>query len=236
MAYADWVLNHDGGSSVLQAVLATAVTDPSNPPPLGTAWLHLRQNVAGQAGWGSITRDQDLVTVPNYVPGLLRGKVRTLLRLRNGLAALEGLSGGLACMQSARNICVGGASAYVLAVSMPANGALTLNIEKWTNGFRAGGTRTVLATASSIPGAVLALGTTKAVELEWDVNLTELGGVLLTARAGDASNYSNLVAVPGCAVLDDSSPLVTSAWEGLAGGDVQTTSDIFYDETYIFGP
>jgi hypothetical protein len=98
---------------------------------------------------------------------------------------------------------------------------------KWTAGLATPGT--VLATETFTLGA----GVTCAIQFEWYVDMTVLGGCQLTASRGTATDYSDLVQKH--ALVDTSTPLQVTVGEGpllaLSAGSSDTI--VLHDQTSL---
>lgn len=210
MALADWDFFLSSGS---QAVIETVTP----APPVGNGWLRLAIPINGEAA-----------AAPKaiYAQGVTQGKRRTLLYIAGASPSV-----GLYCMQSQRNMLQGGGGdAYALVFQIQST-VSKLFLTKITNGGVVGGT--VLATA---PDSLWTQGTVFAAELEWQLDLAELGGVRLTARLGTALDFSNLAPVAALTNrVDITSPLTATVTEGFyAQRSTGFGGDILLDQTELW--
>jgi hypothetical protein len=156
--------------------------------------------------------------------GVTRGKFRSLFRYDDFTA---GAKLGIAFMQSNKNIAEV-SSTFYKAELLQSDGKLYL-IKATGTTIGGGGT---LASVYFSPG----INTVFCLEVEWIVDLGELGGTALFLRRGFATDYSDLTTV--ISYLDVSSPLTTSVAESLylieqsAGG----VFNLDFDQTALFVP
>jgi len=129
------------------------------------------------------------------------GQLRVLLKHTVGGSTSQQF--GLVCMQSQRNIQTTG-SAYLLRVR-----GENLDLCKLNGTGLIGSPPSQLATAAG----VVPFNTTHAIQLQWTLDLAQLGGVQLRAWRGSALDYSNLIEV--AAYTDLVSPLTTTVTEGV---------------------
>lgn len=184
MAFADWDVYN---------VAATVNIDVASPI-VGTGSLRLADPDIASARANLVPK------ITSALPhALLKGKMRQLVKV---VAKGGGGMFGIAAMQSARDLTAAGTAAY-LGVLLPANGVV--RILKVTNGLEF---QTVLASATY----AMDEGGIYAIELEWVVDVVELGGTRLIMRTGTALNFSDLVEV--LSYTDISAPLITTLGEG----------------------
>ena len=175
-------------SAQLAAVLTTT------GPLVGTASLQITR-VSGSA-----------VTSVNVVPkvekrqGTTTGQLRVLFKHTVGGSTSQQF--GLFCMQSQRDLRTSGA-AYGLRVR-----GTNLDLVKMSGGM-------VIANLAQLAtvGGLMTFNTLHAIELRWAMDVTQLGGVLLTAWHGSAADYSSMTQV--LSYQDIAAPLTTTVSEGL---------------------
>lgn len=174
--------------------------------------------IAGTKGAGAIYLD-----TTNHTRGFELGRIRTLVRIDQqvdhaGIYAVGSQTAGIS----------GAGNAYVFGPAW--NGSIhELTLSKLDNGLY-DETPSIISST----GVTLAVDTIKAIELEWKADLTIFGGTQLICRAGDAIDFSDLSII--FQDTDESSPLLTSASEGLftfrAG--ITTVGQVTFDDTTVF--
>jgi len=170
--------------------------------------------------------------VPTLTGGLpqpaLRGKIRNVIRV---LSLGGGRIFGLAAVQSARNITTSG-SAYLAYL----NGT-HLTLGKITAGLS--GTITILGDATFD----LVTNLNYVLELEWNVDNAQLGGVDLTAKVrsitdlqSNQSEFTNMLLTTSIHKIDKTAPLLTTLGQGLifVTPAFPSTVDVRYDSTILF--
>ena len=191
-----------------------AVLDITNPI-LGSGSLKINRN-------GTTGRFVNMVraTAPN---SFTSGRARFLLDSTADSAA-DAI--GFVFQQSQTDLTGGVGAAYGLYVQMTnsVTDTWTPLLYKFTAGL---GTGTTLATGTSY---VAAPGTETAYEVEWILDVANLGGLQVKVKRGTASAYTNLVADAALNIIITSSVLTVSVGEGpFYVGDPNSTGFYLYD-------
>lgn len=128
---------------------------------------------------------------PPYQHGVTEGRLRMLFRG----AAFSSASGhylGIAFMQSQEDLTGGAGSCYawMARTSNTSNTLTHLSLRKFTSGVvSAGGT---LIGSEIVLSPALALNDVFALEVQWRLDIPELGGLEVIGRFGTATDYSDL--------------------------------------------
>jgi hypothetical protein len=152
--------------------------------------------------------------------GLLKGRVRTLVRQTTGFLTNHRV--GLYCMAQALDITQGSERAFYRYCLKDQ----TLLLDKGDEGLSNG------TTSLGSVAHTWTLALTVALELEWDYDLDRWGGAQLIGRVGTRTDFSDLSAV--ITVTDSSSPLATSVSEGLCGWSSGGEKIFLFDDTTIY--
>lgn len=168
--------------------------------------------------------------------GLIDGKFRTILHYVGSTGSgAQGNNIGISVMHSADDITTSG-SCYSLIWHFSDNLAIEdLRLAKHTAGL----TSTSITTLDQNDSFGKVSGNTWTFELEWIASKqTELGGTLLTARVGTATDFSDLAVEFQYVDLTGDSPLTTSAAEGLFHRYGSSTTafqrTMYFDQTTLF--
>lgn len=208
MALADWNI-YKSNSGLLVAIDILA-------PILNTGSLKVGpESSIADAAFCAVPKN------PPYPHGYTRGKLRSLIEVASTGAEQHGLT----CMQSQENVT--GAAGAFYALELDTLSLLNkINLVKYSAGLQ--GSKTTLATGANNG---FTLNTPKAVEIEWNMDLAELGGVQLIVRSGDATDFSDLVQLHN--VIDTTSPLSTTVGEGLYAKRTSNALEVRFDETRL---
>lgn len=167
-------------------------------------------------GVGSIFLD-----LANHTRGFELGRIRTLIRVDQQVD-----QAGIFCMGSADVGIATAGNAYTFG---PVGATNELTLMKLDAGLA-----DVTPSVINATGVTFALGTVKAIELEWKADLTIFGGTQIICRAGDAADFSDLAIV--FQGVDETAPYLTSLSEGLFCFRVGLTSvgQATFDDTTVF--
>jgi hypothetical protein len=160
--------------------------------------------------------------------GFTRGRLRTLVKLPSGTTRTRA---GIYCMASQADLTSLGSAYYACIQNDSFGGDRTLQLSKVTAGFDQEPPGTTLG---SVAHPAFTETATVALELEWVADAAVLGGTRLIVRQGSATDFSDLV--DKIDITDVSSPLVTSAGEGLVLVKWGTSGDLAearFDQTTV---
>ena len=139
---------------------------------------------------------------------------------------------GVTALQSQDDLTAGGSCYALLLASGEGLVDPVLCLHKFTSGLPNGLPTPPLI---SIPFPVT-LGVPFAMELEWIVDVPNLGGTFLLARTGTQTDFSDLTAQ--MSFVDTSSPITTSVAEGVVASfksnSVSDTKKVIFDNTTLF--
>lgn len=205
MAYSEWTFNILNGS---------AAVDPQIPL-LGSASVRL------QAVGNSQTRIYGRRNAGGgYTPGLTRGRMRTLFRVSEAT-----LGCGFLVMVSTTTPATANANFYEIGKKNSANQVLIAKTTAGTASF----TSTLVNAAYTFVS-----NTTYAMQAEWRVDDTGIGGIFLGLSIGTATNFSDLV--PVLAWVDPTTTrFTTTVGEGLAAAwNLVPVHQVNFDQTLIY--
>ena len=184
---------------------------------------------------GALTQTNiNVTTASGRTRGVTRGKLRSLFRYDTLVtAAVLGLA---FCQSRSDHDLTSNGTAY-FAYLRQADSKLHISRMGPTNSTIAGffGAPTFLDSGGFpfVPGNNVVFS----LEVEWIVDIAELGGVAIFLRQGFATNFSDLTTV--ITVLDTSSPLTTSTSESVFAGVPATFAgawNLDFDQTTLFIP
>lgn len=174
--------------------------------------------VGGTKGAAAIFLD-----TANHTRGFLLGRIRTLIRVDQevdhaGIFAVASQDTGIA----------GAGSCYVFG---PAGSSHELTLSKLDAGLYDTTPSIISSTGVTMGSAPTSI---KAIELEWKADLTIFGGTQLICRAGDAIDFSDLSII--FQDVDESSPLLTAASEGLFcfRTGLVSVGQVTFDDTTVY--
>ena len=210
MAFSDWVFE--------QTSNATANLTASSPLS-GSSSLELSLNAnatnRGQAGY----------VIDSGVPlGMSKGKIRTLIQKVSG-NDVEEFASGIFCLAEATDFGSNGSTEAYVAIMDTEFQGVQLRYTSITNS-----TSGLLTKVDSLG---FTNGVTKALELEWDNNPTEIGGIHFIVRVGSMTDFSDLTEVIN--FVDPTSRTI-AGYEGICHiNDSSLVSPVWYfDDTSIF--
>jgi len=193
-----------------------AVTLELSSPILNSGSLKINRN--GTAGrWVNGVR-------VNAPLGFTSGRARFLLGAKTALQTNDAI--GFVFQQSQADLTLGAGSAYGFFTQVLSSGAGTWRpfLRKFTAGL---GTGTTLATGTDYTAAV---GTMRAVEVQWILDVANLGGIQLTVKMGSLSTFADLAVDAALNIIVTSSILTTSVGEGPYYVGIATSSGFYlYD-------
>jgi hypothetical protein len=160
--------------------------------------------------------------------GFTVGKVRTLMKAVSVTGTLSQVYPGLFCMSESEDVTAINQDLYMVAVN-PNNVADNIELKRLINSIDQFNTATTLASAQ----IDFTVGNTIGLELEWQLDLVNIGGIALRVRTGTQTDFSDLSLR---FTYIDPSPLTTSFAEGLALYTNSGSGDVtmLFDETAIF--
>jgi hypothetical protein len=196
----------------------TAAIDSSSPI-VGAASLTLTSTASTQIGYLTPT------DVSGLAKGLEQGRLRTLVQPKSSSG--NGYGFGLVCMGSADNIGTINGQFYRFEFLMSGSYSLTRGDFSTLSNVSA----TPLITAST----TLTQNTVYGMQIEWIVDLTNIGGIYFALKKGTAINFSDLALLTQ---LTDGSEgkLVSSNNEGvyLRGYLTATNAIVSFDQTQLY--
>jgi hypothetical protein len=229
MALGDW----DRYASSPTKQISIDVTSPI----VANGSLHLIDN-------GGTVGGANLVLKPTFSSGFSAGRIQTLVRVTDFIAASNLNSGPvLLAMQSTKNFVTAG-NGYICQFGNQANGTnalagfgLTVYISLTNQGIGVAGTG-YLAVSSS-PVFLYALGDVYAIEYQWELNLQRYGGIRHITRMGPANVTSFASMVLQTDVIQTTNLQTTTVaegvgyWKGNATGGTGIFQRCNLDETGI---
>ena len=208
MPFADWDFFASGGAATQALELVT--------PIVGVGSL---ESLHASASTFNGTLDG------GFSRGFTKGRVRTLLH-HEASSTPAAQHPGVYCMSDVQDATNIAGDWYALVVDGGTTGNLRLlkGTGLTLNGIS---TATVLGTPTNVP---YALGQTISIQLEWNLNVDGLGGMLLKASTGTALNFSDLAEVQ---VFFESTPHTVANYEGIFCR-CDGSGEHFFDDTSIF--
>lgn len=193
MAFSDWDdYSINGG-----------VHTPNLITPLeGVQSLQMDASGGGQRGIGVIPSDASGLT-----KNLIAGRMRTQMQNTAGLLS-SGYRAGIFFMQDTDNVTP---FTTVDVYAATVNGAGTVEILKTTSGLLF-----TSALATSSVGYISDVTTAFTLEVVWFYDIPEFNGTRIIVSTGTATDYSDLVPVPGLDIIDAVSPHSVGAALGLS--------------------
>lgn len=162
--------------------------------------------------------------------GFTKGKVRSLFRCTAFTGDQTSINVGLFCLTSVEDvISTGTGDAYAVGI-YPEDSVTNVTLRKITQNFGE-----FLSTGVLLDSAAkdFDTGTTIAMELQWNVDVPDLGGTQLIVRTGSQTDYSDLTEVINH--IDTSSPYLTGFAEGVfCDCDSGQTATFLIDNTVTF--
>jgi hypothetical protein len=201
----------------------SAIIDPGSPV-LGSGSLLLKNT-----GFGGSLNVTSLVALSDslYTPGLLKGRMRQVVNITSANRTRAGFS----FMHSHADISPSTGRAWYEAIALAdfSGSQRRWGISRYTNGFFSG------TTLFSSGTPVWSFSTTFTMEVEWNYDLADLGGLRITLRVGTATDFSDLAVVYN--TIDTSGLITTSLGEGpyvLKWDTFGDTYTVRYDNTSIY--
>lgn len=183
--------------------------------------------------------NQKNMYLTNLDKGFTKGRIRSLMRMVVRPTTQAYARAGLICMQSVINPAAATGAYYTFGWGVGSSTAGTPGTQKWLLMKRApSGQLSSVGTELNSTSVVVSASDYYPVQLEWVVDIADLGGTRLTASVGtlNSTDFGTLVTVFD--YLDTSSPLTTSVAEGIfctsanaAGAETYTYT---FDETTIY--
>lgn len=155
---------------------------------------------------------------PPYTPGLVLGRVRTLLRLDD----VDQDHAGIYCLASQASGITGTGAAYTFGP----NASDEIVLQKIETGGLIGTPTTLFSTGITVTSS--SLSDITALELVWKANVSIFGGVRFDLYVGELDDFSDLTHVGD--FTDSFSPLLTSFAEGVYA----TTSGLLKNMAVMF--
>ncbi len=218
MALTDWTKYMNQGWNLIINVstpIVSSGTGRFTPAPLGSGLSFANIVVTNLSG---------------RTKGVIRGKMRSLFRYSSTSGSAQGRF-GFTFLQSNENLGSSTGNHYMCGYDHP-TGRIILT--RTTNGNLFAGVNTPALIQSTIvtPG----INTVFALEVEWVVDVTELGGVAIFARFGYMTDFSDLT--QQFVYLDTSSPFITSVAESvfIHTSDTGGPWNLDFDQTSLFIP
>lgn len=221
MALGDWSQQSNSANHVVSLDIST--------PLVGVGSLKIANAV------GTPTAVNMYLT--SLAKGFTKGRIRTLMRVavRPSHVAHEGC--GIVCLQSTLDVTAGSGDCYTFRLgpgpsATGAPGTLYWGLVKHTSAIVNAGTALDISASETV-----AAGDYWPTQLEWVVDIPNLGGTRLTASRGtkNSTDFSTLAVIYD--YLDTASPLTTSVAEGLFGCHPTTGSTSYtytFDETSVY--
>lgn len=213
MSYAQW--NKDKLASATSSLdLVTPIT--------GTSSLSLDSNVASQAIYLTPTGASGLTK------GVEQGRLRTLVKMTTGSG--NGCGFGLVCMGGSDTLATVGTSAFI-RYELFSNGNYNLYRSN-SSGLNSGAPGTPLQ--ANIAQSVVQ-NTIYGIQMEWIVDVPNLGGVYIITKKGTAIDFSDLI-ILNQLVDTGAQILTTSASEGIFMRGYTSTGPVkvLFDQTELF--
>ena len=163
----------------------------------------------------------------NFQRGLIDGKIRTRFHISDHeLAVTREGEYGIYCMASQLDLTLGAGAAYAFVLHVDTD--FDWRLVEYASGISIGGGRIDHASGSTV-GAP-ALDKNMVMELDWVLDLDNIGGIRLTCRAAAGTDFSLLETVYTVTL---GSPLLTSVSEGLLYGDLEGASALDLKRIYF---
>ena len=217
MAFIDWD-QYSSGSTI-------AMANDTVIPIAGGGSLFF-----DSSGSGNRQAHMSVSTSSGINKGFTQGEIRTICNVASFTA---GFRTGIICLQSQDDVSGIVGSCYTLNMQSRTSSAIDfrLVLNKHTTGLQ-----NVTTLLDETINSLSTLGTDFVMELEWVANLPGLGGTQLTVSFGNnTQDFNNLVTQ--FIVLDTTSPILTSAGEGVFCKLLSTSTeqvDVRFDNTEIF--
>jgi hypothetical protein len=207
MAFSDWDFFENGGATESLQTTGALVDSSSLEVILTSSDRWQAQLDSGQSR------------------GFTVGKIRTLMKV-TAVSSAPNTFVGLFCMTESEDVTAISQDLYMVAAN-PNNIAANLKLKKLNNGITdfsgestKGSTQVDFTTGNLI-----------SLEMEWQLDVAEIGGIFITIRTGTATDFSDLSDV---ITYIDPSPYTSTFAEGLAIQTVTSTATVLFDETTIF--
>ena len=196
MSFSNWEFFSDTGINI---------SEDNGSPLVGNGSL-----LVDATGTGDRAFSGNVTVASGIAIGLARGKLRTIVNVASHTA---GYRFGLSCLNSQKDMTIAG-NGYGLLIRQLDSSSIDTQLElvKITGGLT--GTIEVLASSSNNPSGIDG-GIDFVIELEWQLDTLDLGGVHLVARAATGTNFGTMTEI--LEAQDFVSPHTSTVSEGFIG-------------------